>query len=186
METRVSCPSTLTLSFHAANPHAPPPLPRFSLHFFLVHSFLPLPHLPPPSPVLLKSLQKGALDIKCLQLFLPSPGSVSRTPGERERVEEQQARACFKDDKRFPPGHHRAPGSLGKKLSRGSAHLLSGTTVPRQSEEEADSEGLLLSVWAAPAEHKGTTFDWVAQEVQITVPRCGVRCQQSYGLRSGC
>lgn len=47
-------------------------------------------------------------------------------------------------------------GSLGKKLSRGSLHLLGGNlTVLPQSEGEAEAaEGLLRSVWAEPAQHK--------------------------------
>lgn len=35
-------------------------------------------------------------------------------------------------------------------------------------------KGLLLSVWAVPALHKSSTFDWVAQEVHITVTQFDV------------
>lgn len=72
-------------------------------------------------------------------------------------------------------------GSLGKKLSRGSLHLLgSNLAVLRQSEGEAEAEaeaaeGLLLSVWVEPAQHKSTTSDWAAKVVPITGTRFDVK-----------
>lgn len=68
-------------------------------------------------------------------------------------------------------------GSLGKKLSRGSLHLLgsnlavepggAGGGGGERGEAEA-AEGLLLSGWLQPAQHKSTTSDWAAKVVPIT------------------
>lgn len=63
-------------------------------------------------------------------------------------------------------------GSLGKKLSRGSLHLLGSnlTVLPQSGGGGAwAAEALLFSVWAEPAQHKSTTSDWAVKEVPITV-----------------
>ena len=130
--------------------------------------------LPPPL-----SSHHLLLPFLTLLLFLssppvfPSPVGSSELPLERDSWHKMSliifpySWLCLQDSRRewrssrpelvlgwqkIHPGHG-ALGSLGRKLSRGSPHLLSSSlTVLWQSEEEAElAEGLLLSVWVVPA-----------------------------------
>lgn len=60
-------------------------------------------------------------------------------------------------------------GSLGKKLSRGSLHLLGSNLTVLPQSGGVGVGALLFSVWAEPVQHKSTTSDWAVKEVPITV-----------------